>query len=107
MEERFHMIEDYLMIRMPEEIDHHQAAALSRTADQYILQEPVKHIVFDFEDTRFMDSSGVGVVIGRYKKIACFGGRVYAVNADSQIQRIIRVSGLKKVLNVVEEDTDV
>ncbi len=107
MEERFHIIENYLMIRMPEEIDHHQAAALSRTADQYILQEPVKHIVFDFEDTRFMDSSGVGVVIGRYKKIACFGGRVYAVNADSQIQRIIRVSGLKKVLNVVEEDTDV
>ncbi len=107
MEERFHIIENYLMIRMPEEIDHHQAAALSREADQYILQGPVKHIVFDFEDTRFMDSSGVGVVIGRYKKIACFGGKVYAVNADRQIQRIIRVSGLKKVLNVVEEDTDV
>jgi stage II sporulation protein AA (anti-sigma F factor antagonist) len=50
-----------------------------------------------------MDSSGVGVVMGRYKKIACFGGRVYAVNADRQIQRIIRVSGLKKVLHVVEE----
>ena len=53
-----------------------------------------------------MDSSGVGVVIGRYKKIACFGGKVYAVNADPQIQRIIRVSGLKKVLQVIEEGTD-
>ena len=106
MDERFHIIDDYLMIRMPEEIAHHQAATLSEQADRYILQAPVKHIVFDFEDTRFMDSSGVGVVIGRYKKIACFGGNVYAVNADRQIRRIIRISGLKKVLKLVEEDTD-
>lgn len=102
MEERFHMIENYLMIRMPEEIDHHQAAALSEKADQYIMKQPVRHIVFDFEDTRFMDSSGVGIVIGRYKKISCFGGKVYAVNADRQIMRIIQLSGLKKVLNVIE-----
>ena len=58
--------------------------------------------MFDFEDTRFMDSSGVGVVVGRYKKVSCFGGKVYAVNADKQIKRIIQISGLKKVLNVIE-----
>ena len=102
MEERFHMIENYLMIRMPKEQDHHQAEILSEKADLLILREPVKNIVFDFEETRFMDSSGVGVVVGRYKKISCFGGKVYAVNADRQIKRIIQISGLKKVLNVIE-----
>ena len=107
MEERFQMIENYLMIRMPEEIDHHQALVLSETADSYIVREPVKNIVFDFEDTRFMDSSGVGIVVGRYKKISCFGGKVYAVNADRQVRRIIQMSGLAKVLNVIErEDKD-
>ena len=107
MDERFQMIENYLMIRMPEEIDHHQASVLSETADSYIVREPVKNIVFDFEDTRFMDSSGVGIVVGRYKKISCFGGKVYAVNADRQVRRIIQMSGLAKVLNVIErEDKD-
>lgn len=107
MEERFQMIENYLMIRMPEEIDHHQASVLSETADSYIVREPVKNIVFDFEDTRCMDSSGVGIVVGRYKKISCFGGKVYAVNADRQVRRIIQMSGLAKVLNVIErEDKD-
>ena len=107
MEERLQMIENYLMIRMPEEIDHHQASVLSETADSYIVREPVKNIVFDFEDTRFMDSSGVGIVVGRYKKISCFGGKVYAVNADRQVRRIIQMSGLAKVLNVIErEDKD-
>lgn len=104
MEERFQMIENYLMIRMPEEIDHHQASVLSETADSYIVREPVKNIVFDFEDTRFMDSSGVGIVVGRYKKISCFGGKVYAVNADRQVRRIIQMSGLAKVLNVIERE---
>ena len=80
---------------------------LSETADSYIVREPVKNIVFDFEDTRFMDSSGVGIVVGRYKKISCFGGKVYAVNADRQVRRIIQMSGLAKVLNVIErEDKD-
>ena len=102
MQERFQMIENYLMIRMPEEVDHHQASSLSERADEYIMKGPVKHVVFDFEDTRFMDSSGVGVVVGRYKKVSCFGGKVYAVNADKQIKRIIQISGLKKVLNVIE-----
>lgn len=102
MEERLQMIENYLMIRLPEEIDHHQAAKISKAADGYIMKEPVKHIVFDFEDTRFMDSSGVGLIVGRYKKIICFGGKVYAVNADERIRRIIGLSGLKNILNVIE-----
>lgn len=102
MEERFQMIENYLMIRMPEEIDHHQASMLSECADRYIMKEEVQNIVFDFENTNFMDSSGIGIIAGRYKKIACFGGRVYAVNANSRILKIIQLSGLKKVLNVIE-----
>ena len=102
MEENFRVIDNYLMVRMPEEVDHHKSVYISKTADEYIMKGPVKHVVFDFEDTRFMDSSGVGVVVGRYKKVSCFGGKVYAVNADKQIKRIIQISGLKKVLNVIE-----
>lgn len=102
MEGRLQMIENYLMIRLPEELDHHQAAKISKAADSYIIKEPVRHIVFDFEDTRLMDSSGVGLIVGRYKKIVCFGGKVYAVNADERIRRIIGLSGLKNILNVIE-----
>ena len=58
--------------------------------------------MFDFEDTRFMDSSGIGVIMGRYRKISCFGGRVYAIHADSQIQRILKVSGMSRVVEIIE-----
>lgn len=99
--EEFQVIDNCLMVRLPEEVDHHRAAYICEEADKYILRDDVQHVVFDFENTRFMDSSGIGIIMGRYRKIACFGGRVYAIHADRQIQRILSVSGLNKVVDVL------
>lgn len=99
--EDFQVIDNCLMIRLPEEIDHHRAGYISETADKYIVKDEVHNVVFDFENTRFMDSSGIGIIMGRYRKISCFGGRVYAIHADSQIQRILNVSGLSKIVEVI------
>lgn len=102
MEEDFKVIENYLMVRMPEELDHHRAAAIREAADDYIVHGMIQNVVFDFEDTRFMDSSGIGVIMGRYKKVICFGGKVYAIHADGQIKRILRMSGLSKIIEIME-----
>lgn len=101
MEENFRVIDDYLMIRMPEEIDHHRSSYISENADRFIMQDKVSHVVFDFEDTRFMDSSGIGIIMGRYKKIACFGGKVFAINADDRIRHILMISGLHKIVEIM------
>ena len=49
-----------------------------------------------------MDSSGVGVILGRYRKISCFGGKVYAVNAGSRIRRLLLLSGLEDFVELIE-----
>lgn len=100
--EEFQVIDNCLMVRLPEEVDHHRAAFICESADKFILQENVCNVVFDFEDTRFMDSSGVGIIMGRYRKIACFGGRIYAIHVDRQIQRILRLSGLNEIVEVLK-----
>ena len=102
MEENFAVIENYLMVKMPREVDHHESKTLSKKADEYILGNRIKNVVFDFEDTKFMDSEGIGVIIGRYKKIECFGGKVIAVNCSRQIKRILDMSGLYKYIEVME-----
>lgn len=102
MEADFQVIDNYLMVKMPEEIDHHQSWTISRKADSFLMREQIQGIVFDFEDTKFMDSSGVGVIMGRYKKIACFGGRVFAIHADRQIRRILYISGLTRIMEIME-----
>lgn len=67
-----------------------------------LLDSEVSHVVFDFSDTKFMDSSGIGVLVGRYRKISCFGGKVYVIHADSRILRILRMSGLEKIVEIME-----
>lgn len=99
--EEFQIVDNCLMVRLPEEVDHHKAAYISAGADRLLVQDQVQHVVFDFEDTRFMDSSGIGIIMGRYKKIACFGGRVYAIHVDRQIQRILTISGIAKIVEIL------
>ena len=98
----FRVIDNCLMIRLPEEIDHHGAGIICENADRYLVRKEVQNVVFDFEKTRFMDSSGIGIIMGRYRKISCFGGRVYAIHVDRQIERIFRLSGLNKIVEVLE-----
>lgn len=100
--ENFKVIDNYLMIRMPEEIDHHKSSYISENADRFIVREKVDHVVFDFENTKFMDSSGIGIILGRYKKIACFGGKVFAINADDRIRHLLMISGLHKIVEIME-----
>ena len=100
--EEFKVIDNYLMIRLPDEIDHHKSVDISAKADRYILSQKVGNVVCDFEQTTFMDSSGIGIILGRYKKISCFGGKVYAVNADNRIRRILLMSGLQNIVEIMD-----
>ena len=100
--EDFKVIDDHLCVKLTEEIDHHKSAYISENADRPILAEQVSNVVFDFEDTRFMDSSGIGVIMGRYRKISCFGGKVFAIHADRQIKRILTMSGLTRIIEIME-----
>lgn len=102
MEDDFKVIDNYLMVRMPKEVDHHNSGYISQTADKFIVKEGIGNVVFDFEDTKFMDSSGIGIIIGRYKKISYFGGKVFAVNADTRIKRTLMICGLHKVIDIME-----
>lgn len=101
MEHRFEQEEGRLIIRMPREVDHHSSDVLRRETDGLFLRYPIRSIVFDFQDTVFMDSSGIGVMLGRCRNLRFAGGQASAVHLNGQIQKIFQVSGLHKVIEVV------
>ena len=57
-----------------------------------------------FSKVSFMDSSGIGVIIGRYKTMRLYGGKVDVCNACERIQRILKVSGLEQIVGIMEEN---
>ena len=103
MEDNYQIIDAFLMIRMPEEIDHQVSGAISRRADALMLDRKVEHVVFDFAETRFMDSSGIGILAGRYRNISSLGGKVYVINAPKRVLRILKMSGMEKIVEIMEE----
>jgi len=100
----FVVLDHCLMIRLPAEVDDHMASWISTEADKYLAKKEVLHVVFDFENTKFMDSSGIGIIAGRYKKVAGNGGQVYILHADRYMKRLLDLSGIGKIAKMVEED---
>ena len=101
MSVQIEIAEEYCIARLIGEIDHHNAKELRDAIDNAVMTGQVRELDLDFREVSFMDSSGIGIIMGRYRKIACFGGRVYAIHADRQIQRILMVSGLNKIVEVL------
>lgn len=102
--EEFQVIDQCLMIKLPREIDHHMAGWLCEEADKYLVYRDVNHVVFDFEDTKFMDSSGIGIIVGRYKKVSGLGGKIYILHADRYIRRLLDMSGVGRIVEVIGEE---
>lgn len=87
-----------LMVYVPKELDHHEASRLKMEADLMIDTCQVRELIFDFSQTEFMDSSGIGVIIGRSRKMGYYGGEVYAQNLNGRLKKIFQVSGLHKLI---------
>jgi stage II sporulation protein AA (anti-sigma F factor antagonist) len=96
--------EDFLTIFLPQELDHHQAEALRYQADAIIEKRRIRHIILDFANTVFMDSSGIGTIMGRYRLISLLGGEMWAVNTNDRIRKILKMSGVTRILQIYEED---
>ncbi len=90
-----------LVLHISEELDHHAAGQISKTIDVLIEKGNVKNVVFDFSGMTFMDSSGIGMVMGRYRKMQYFGGSVYVTGVGSGVDRIFAMSGLYKIVQKV------
>lgn len=101
---KYQVQENCLTIFLPKDVDHHNAEEIKEEADRLIDREHIRYIIFDFADTGFMDSSGIGVIMGRYKKVYMMGGEVWAVHASQRMKKILTMSGVMKIMQIYEEE---
>ncbi len=91
-----------LVIKIDEEIDHHAVEKIRRRADYEIQRYMPKRVVFDFDNVSFMDSSGIGMVVGRYKLISMLGGELSMINVKENLYKILKMSGISKIIPIQE-----
>lgn len=99
MDMRMEYIGTTLVVKLEGEIDQSCAVEIRTDIDREIQLKNVRNLILDFAGVTFMDSSGIGVIIGRYKQIKARGGKTMIIRARPQVDKILELSGLKKIMD--------
>ncbi len=89
--------EDELTARLVGELDHHGAGEVRERIDTAILQQRCRRLALDFSGLTFMDSSGIGLIMGRYRLMCSLGGDLRIQGASKRLESVIRLAGLEKL----------
>ena len=92
---------DQVTVRLTGELDHCSAQSIRRELDEMIADPGVKKLVLDLRGLTFMDSSGIGVILGRYRALAQRGGKVAVNNMNPHIERIFILSGMNQIIEII------
>ena len=92
-----------LILRVTEEIDQCVADRIRRKLDNEIEIYSPKKVIFDFGGIEFMDSSGIGMVLGRYKLVKMLGGNFEIVNVNKRLKKIFDMSGVSRIIDIKED----
>ena len=93
-----------LTICLNGEIDHYAAGKLREEIEKLIEKRKPGTLILDFHDVSFMDSSGVGMLIGRYKTMSAIGGKMVACCLSESVSRLYHMAGLHRIIPIVLDE---
>lgn len=94
-----------LVTRLRGELDHHTSELVRIQMDDVIQRGQINHVVLSLKDLSFMDSSGLGVILGRYKQIKGKGGRMVVCDLNPAVRRLFELSGMFKIVSVYDNES--
>lgn len=100
MNEMFQLEGATLRIFLPQDLDHPAADLIRRETENIAEKTYIRTILFDFSKTEFMDSSGVGLLMGRYRALGMRKDCIRAVGVSRHIERLLRLSGLHRYIMI-------
>ncbi|MDU1411785.1 MAG: anti-sigma F factor antagonist [Clostridium sp.] len=100
---RFEPYNDNIIVTLQGELDHHSSEEVRNRIDDMLDRDNYKNLIFNFSGVNFMDSSGIGAVIGRYKKMSLRGGKVCLTNVKPNVKRIFELSGMFKIISIYDD----
>ncbi|MGE5396880.1 MAG: anti-sigma F factor antagonist [Chitinophagales bacterium] len=100
-------VQDTLMVRIEGELDLAVADSLRDQIDSRLKHDRVQTLILDFDGVSFLDSSGLGVIIGRYKKMKNSGGQMCIIRTCPAVFRVLEFSGITKIIPVYETEKEV
>ncbi|ELK44440.1 anti-sigma F factor antagonist [Halobacillus sp. ACCC02827] len=101
---QFAVNENVLLVRLDGELDHHEATQLREKWQTHLKNPGVEHVIVNLEKLSFMDSSGLGVMLGRYKEVQARGNEMMLCSIRPEVKRLFDMSGMFKIMKHVEDE---
>lgn len=98
MESKYFEEDKLLLLKITDEIDECSVQKIRRKADYEIERYMPKRVVFDFDSVTFMDSAGIGLIMGRYKMANMLGGKLELTNLTQSVKKIFEMCGILKLI---------
>ena len=89
------------------ELDHHTSEEVRTKLTSVIAEHEIKNIIFNLKRLNFMDSSGIGIILGRYNQLKEVNGRIFVVGMNPLVSKVFKLSGLNKIIDVIENETEI
>ena len=102
----FRKEEKSLIFVLTEDVDQHTSEKIRRKMDNEIKRYIPRKVIFDFSNISFMDSAGIGMVLGRYKLIKMLDGNLEIINVNRSMKKIFDISGVSRIINIIEEESN-
>lgn len=96
--------DEILIARIIGDIDHHSAKEIRETIDNAVIRAQIRELELDFSGVSFMDSSGIGLVMGRYKLMQEQGGTVHIVNIAAHLKKVMLLAGMDRLAVLDKSD---
>lgn len=100
MSEMFDMEGSVLTVHLPGDVDHPVSDVVRKESDRIMSNVYIKTMIFDFENTGFMDSSGIGLLMGRYRALGMRQGCIRAVQVNGHIDKLLHLSGVHRYIEI-------
>jgi len=93
-----------MVVSMKGDIDLVNAEKLRLEVDKQLEKKQFHHLIINLEKVEFIDSSGLGAILGRYKKISATGGKIALINPQPQVMRILELSGFTRIMPIYQSE---
>ena len=103
MQVNFEVIGKNLIVRFNGELDHHTSEKIREEIDRIYIDKTLKNIILDVKALNFMDSSGIGLIMGRYKKVSSNKGKIYLLHVNQRLRKILSMCGILKIAEVYDD----
>ena len=91
-----------LIVKLEGEIDHHSSTDIRDGLDRMIAENKPKTLILELADIDFMDSSGLGLVLGRYRRLAEIGSLMFIKNPGTRTEKILSMAGVDKLIKIIK-----